>query len=98
MRTLEHKIRIVSGVVISLIVFGGFLYLSRTIEGVIGVPLDRPTTYSLRAHLLTTAIVTCFLLTVTNYLSVRITIKRMTKADVCDHSSKDLSGGHNSSH
>jgi len=81
MAKLEHRIRLASGLAISLIVSGGFLYFNAAVERVLHLPINQQTVSTLRATLITTAIITCFLVMVANYLAVRVAIMRTTHAN-----------------
>lgn len=74
MSKLEHKIRVVSGVAISLILSGAFLYVDVVVERVLQMEGEQPTVLSVRSTVIATAIVTCFLVMIANYLAVRVAI------------------------
>ena len=92
MAKLEQRIRIASGAAISLILFGGFLYIIVAVERVLNMPINRETVLSLRATLIGTGIMTCFLVLISNYIAVRIAIIRTASADRHPPSLNDLCG------
>jgi hypothetical protein len=72
MRTLETRLGVASAVIISLILYGAFF----SIEMIVEPHVQMPVLASVRAQLVGTGIITCFLLLVTNYLLIRIAVRR----------------------
>jgi hypothetical protein len=76
---LERRIRLASGVAISLIVGGLILWVNNVISPLVQATGSPTTANSMRANLIAAGIASCFLLMVTNYVCVRIAIARATR-------------------